>query len=234
MSPASFADSDSGSKTSPMEKTFYIIFGKRWFDAACSLGGLILLSPLFLAVAIAIKCSSRGPVFFRQVRLGEFARPFRIWKFRTMVDNADREGPLITADGDSRITAVGRWLRRSKIDELPQLLNVLGGEMSLVGPRPEVPMYSNAYTGAYRRILFAKPGITGPAANHFVREEELLASQPDKANFYITAILPRKLELDFKYCEEIRFMRDVNWIRLTVATLFEQSFALRSTFQKES
>ena len=222
-------------KSAQMEKKFYMVFGKRWFDAACSLGGLILFFPVLLIVALAIKCSSRGPVFFRQVRLGAIGRPFRIWKFRTMAGNADGDGPLITADGDVRITWVGRWLRRSKIDELPQLLNVLAGEMSLVGPRPEVPMYSDAYTGSYRRILLAKPGITGPAANCYLREEELLASQPDKVNFYLTAILPRKLELDLKYCEEIRFVNDVNWICFTFANLFEKCVVLRRpALQKES
>jgi lipopolysaccharide/colanic/teichoic acid biosynthesis glycosyltransferase len=204
-------------------RTFYFRAGKRALDCAGSLAGLILLSPLTFAVALLIKLTSPGPAFFRQVRVGRFGRPFRIVKFRSMVENADCGGPAITASGDSRITAVGRWMRKTKIDEIPQLWNVLTGDMSLVGPRPEVPDYAAMYTDAQRRVLFVKPGITGPSANAFVYEEEILARQMEVGNFYVAEILPKKLELDLRYCDNIRLGSDIKIILATFAKLFEKS-----------
>ncbi len=210
-----------------MNETFYIRTGKRCVDAACSLAGIILLSPVVLLLAVAIKFTSRGPVFFRQIRVGKNGKPFRIWKFRTMVESAERTGPAITAGDDSRITPLGRRLRRTKLDELPQLFNVLAGDMSFVGPRPEVPAYGSAYAGRYQRILLAKPGITGPAQNMYAHEERLLAGRADSADFYAATILPRKLTLDLQYCGDVRFASDLKWIGLTIANLFAQSTALR-------
>ncbi len=195
-----------------MTQTFYARAGKRWLDAAAAFVGLIAMSPLFLLVALAIKITSRGPVFFRQVRVGQFGKTFRIFKFRSMhvVTNADES--LLTAAGDSRITAVGRLLRRTKADEFAQLLNVLAGDMSLVGPRPEVPKYVAAYSEEERQVLLAKPGITGPAAVKFVNEEELLAGQPDIDTFYLNTLLPAKLALDLAYCANVRLLEDLKII----------------------
>ena len=198
---------------SAMTQSFYSRAGKRWFDATCSFLGLVVLSPFLLLVALLVKLSSRGPIFFRQYRVGQHGRPFLILKFRTMKPTADGSGPLITGQGDPRITPVGQWLRKSKIDELPPLFNVLLGDMSLVGPRPEVPMYTKHYTDKQKAILIVKPGITGPSAD--VYEEEILGSQPDKESFYIGALLPAKLQIDLAYCAQIRFLGDVKLILLT-------------------
>jgi lipopolysaccharide/colanic/teichoic acid biosynthesis glycosyltransferase len=207
-----------------VNETLYFRFGKGCFDRACALIGLLLLSPVFAAIAIAIKLASPGPVFFRQVRIGQFGRPFRIWKFRTMVAAADQIGVCITAQGDSRITLFGGWLRKWKLDELPQLLNVVAGQMSLVGPRPEVPSFADRYEGKFRRVLLAKPGIAGPAATAYFREEELLADASDFEELYRDVILPQKLSLDFDYCADIRFSSDLILIFQTFAIILDQFF----------
>lgn len=199
---------------------FYFETGKRCLDIACAFCGLILLSPVLVAVALAVSLTSYGPVFFRQVRVGRRGRPFRIFKFRTMFQHSGNSGSLLTAAGDPRITPLGRWLRKSKFDELPQLINVLAGDMSLVGPRPEVPAYVAAYAEAYEPILLAKPGITGPSAN--VYEEELLAGNSDKETFYLTCVLPAKLKIDAAYCRDIRFSTDLRVLFRTLATLFSR------------
>jgi lipopolysaccharide/colanic/teichoic acid biosynthesis glycosyltransferase len=203
-----------------MNQSFYSRIGKRWLDATGAFAGLIGLSPLFIATALAIKLTNRGPVFFRQVRVGRFCKPFRILKFRTMTTTGEGNGPLLTAAGDSRITPLGRLLRKMKADELPQLINVLAGEMSLVGPRPEVPEFTAAYSGAQKKVFLVRPGITGPAANDYVHEEELLASKLDKESFYVSTILPAKLEMDLSYCENVRFFEDLKIIFATLANVF--------------
>ena len=153
--------------------------GKRALDIAASLAGLILLSPVLAAIAAAIKLDTPGTVFYRQERVGRAGVPFRIWKFRTMVAGAASLGGALTVGDDSRITEVGRLLRRFKLDELPQLANVLAGEMSLVGPRPEVARYVALYTEAQRRVLDLVPGITDPASIAYRDEAALLAQRPD-------------------------------------------------------
>jgi lipopolysaccharide/colanic/teichoic acid biosynthesis glycosyltransferase len=197
-----------------MTPTFYSRIGKRWFDVACALAGLALLAIPFAIVAILVKLRSPGPVFFRQNRTGQFGRPFRIFKFRTMIVTSGK-GPLLTVAGDSRITRIGKWLRSSKVDELPQLINVLLGDMSMVGPRPEVPAYTDTFTEEQRQIFTAKPGITGPSAN--VLEEELLASQPDTEAFYLSTVLPSKLKIDLAYCRDINFGGDLYLILRTIS-----------------
>lgn len=192
-----------------MSETLYFSVGKRWFDGAVAFIALILLSPLFLATAVVIKVTSRGPVFFRQLRVGQFGGLFQIIKFRTMITLNGPSGSALTAAGDPRITTLGRWLRRTKIDELPQLINVLWGDMSLVGPRPEVPEYTASYTDRQRQIFKVKPGITGPAANNYIDEEQLLAGHADKEIFYLRTILPVKLEYDIAYCGGVRFRKDL-------------------------
>ncbi len=200
--------------------TLYSRLGKRVLDVVFALAGLAITSPLLLLCAVAIRIDSRGPIFFRQRRVGQQGRFFQIIKLRTMVDQADRNGLKLTASGDSRITPVGKWLRRTKMDEIPQLLNVLRGEMSLVGPRPEVPEYVAAYNNNQRRIFELKPGITGPASVAFVDEETLLAGQPDKHSFYLQTLMPRKLELDLAYCEKVSFIADIKLILGTLGRLF--------------
>ena len=171
--------------------SFYEKTGKRVFDVAASAIGLIVFSPLFLIVAVAVKLTSRGPAIFRQIRIGQFEMPFCILKFRSMRAAPKEKGSLLTAAGDPRITALGCWLRRTKIDELPQLWNVLRGEMSLVGPRPEVPHYTSRYNARQRWVFSAKPGITSSQINF--DEELLMASHAHKEEFYVSEILPAKL-----------------------------------------
>jgi lipopolysaccharide/colanic/teichoic acid biosynthesis glycosyltransferase/nucleoside-diphosphate-sugar epimerase len=212
-----------------MDSTFYSQIGKRWLDAILSLAALILVSPLLLLAALAIRLTSRGPILFRQSRVGRHGKLFRIFKLRTMIDLDSAKGSSITSAGDPRITPIGRWLRKTKIDELPQLLNVLRGEMSLVGPRPDVPEYRPAQTQDSLAacaepsgiILRARPGITGPAAIAYFHEEHLLEGQPDKENFYRRIILPHKIALDSAYCKNVRFLEDLKLILKTAAKLFD-------------
>jgi lipopolysaccharide/colanic/teichoic acid biosynthesis glycosyltransferase len=203
-----------------MNRTFYTKAGKRALDLTLAVPGLIVLSPLLLVAGAAVRITSPGPALFRQIRVGQDEKPFRIFKFRTMFvqnEKSNRE-TFLTAAGDPRITPIGRWLRKTKVDELPQLINVLAGDMSMVGPRPEVPAYTSTYNERQRSILAAKPGVTGPSAN--VHEEELIASHPDKDNFYLTTVMPAKLEIDIAYCENIRFIVDVRQVVKTVVTVF--------------
>ena len=179
----------------------------RWPSASFDLLGaglaLLLLSPLLLAIAAAIKLDSRGPVFFRQQRVGRHGVPFRIHKFRTMVADAPQRGPALTVGDDARITRVGRWLRRTRLDELPQLIDVLAGHMSLVGPRPEVPQYVAHYPAALReRALSVRPGITDPSSLLYLDESELLARAADPEREYIEVILPRKLQCAADYAAQ--------------------------------
>lgn len=182
---------------------------KRGFDLLAALLGLAMLAPLLLVIALAIKLGDGGPVFYRQVRVGRHGRDFRIWKFRTMRQNADRIGPAITAKGDPRITPVGRWLRASKLDELPQLFNVVMGEMSFVGPRPEVRRYVSLYTAEQQRVLELRPGITDLASIEFRDEETLLAQSPDPERFYVEHCLPRKVELNLSYARRAGLAADI-------------------------
>ncbi len=200
-------------------KTFYVQHGKRMLDVLGALAGLIIISPILGFCAIAIRLDSPGPVFFRQWRTGVRGRPFQIFKLRTMVQDADEKGPKITAAGDGRITRFGKWLRKTKLDEIPQLINVLRGEMSIVGPRPEVPEYVAAYSPEQRRLLEFKPGITGPASLKFIEEEHLLATDPDRENFYVRTVLARKLEIDLAYCQRIGFLGDVRFVLCTIGKL---------------
>lgn len=206
-----------------MNQTFYILFGKRAVDLIGSIFGLIVLAPLFAVIAALVKATSRGPVFFRQVRVGQFERPFRIFKFRSMTGSGSGRGALLTTACDPRVTSIGRWLRASKLDELPQLINVLLGEMSLVGPRPEVAEYVAIYSEVQLRVLLAKPGITGLVAMNNVQEEELLAAQEDKHHFYETVLLPAKLRLDILYCENVRLAEDLRIIFGTFLKIFHRS-----------
>ena len=202
-----------------MNRTFYQRVGKRWLDAMLAFLGLVLVSPILIIAAIAVRLTSPGPVFFKQLRTGQSGEPFRIFKFRTMVASASVCGPLVTSESDERITTTGRWLRKTKVDELPQLINVLRGEMSIVGPRPEVPRFTAAYSDRQKCVFFAKPGITGLAAITYIQEQELLGNRADSEDFYLTSILPAKLELDLAYCENIRFLEDLKLVFLTISRI---------------
>lgn len=190
-------------------------FGKRLFDLVVASVGVLILLPLFLIVGIAIKIEDAGPVFYRQERVGYRGKHFRIWKFRTMVVDADKYG-LLTVGQDSRITKVGYWLRKTKIDELPQLFNVIAGEMSLVGPRPEVPVYVALYNTDQKKVLDLVPGITDPASIRFKNENELLAEAADAEQIYILKILPAKITMNLEYGARAGLWSDLMVILETV------------------
>jgi lipopolysaccharide/colanic/teichoic acid biosynthesis glycosyltransferase len=189
---------------------------KRIFDVFFSVAGLLFLTPFFLLLAILIKLSDAGPVFFRQMRIGQWGKPFYILKFRTMVVNAEKMGLSVTKDGDPRITRIGRIMRKTKLDELPQLWNVLRGDMSFVGPRPEVARYVEKYSTAQRQVLELKPGITDLASIEFRNEEELLLEAPDTEKFYLEHCVPRKIELNLAYARGANLWEDVKIILLTL------------------
>ncbi len=197
-------------------------FFKRCFDIFFSLFGIMLLLLLFLFIAIAIKCSSKGPVLFKQERVGKHGKTFKIWKFRSMVVNAEAKGMQITTDGDNRITKVGKFIRKTKIDELPQLFNVLSGKMSFVGPRPEVPKYVAMYNAEQMRVLSVKPGITDLASIEFRNENDLLDGDEDPERKYIEEIMPAKLELNLKYIEKAGFFYDIGLIFKTVGKVIKE------------
>ncbi|MES2102095.1 MAG: sugar transferase [Pseudomonadota bacterium] len=195
---------------------------KRLFDLICAGAGLVLLSPLLLGIALWIKLDSRGPVFFRQQRVGRFGVPFRIHKFRTMQDDAGAPalGPQLTVGADPRITRAGRFLRRTKLDELPQLLDVLAGTMSLVGPRPEVPRYVALYPAALRdKVLSVRPGITDPASIAYRDESALLARAADPERVYVEQVMPAKLRFAAEYVEQRSMSGDLRLIGATLRAL---------------
>ena len=192
---------------------------KRLFDLFLSTAGLVLLSPVFLVLGALVKLGDGGPIVFRQERIGQGGRVFSILKFRSMVAGAERLGPILTRDRDPRITRVGRFLRRTKLDELPQLWNVFCGQMSFVGPRPEVQCYVEKYTPAQRQVLALRPGITDLATLEFRNEEELLGSAADTERFYLEVCLPRKIELNLAYARRANLWTDLLIILCTVWAL---------------
>ncbi len=182
---------------------------KRCFDLVVSFAGLIVLAPLFLLIALAVKLDSGGPVMFLQERVGRGFRRFKICKFRTMVVDAPKLGLQITAGEDPRITRVGRFLRKWKLDELPQLLNVLKGEMSLVGPRPEVPRYVDMFREDYACVLSVRPGITDPASLKYRDEADILAKSDNPEETYVREILPEKISLAKDYAARSSLRGDI-------------------------
>jgi lipopolysaccharide/colanic/teichoic acid biosynthesis glycosyltransferase len=193
---------------------------KRLFDLVVSLLALVAISPLFLAIAIAIRFDSRGPVFFRQERVGLHGRTFRIHKFRTMVVSAKSSGMQLTRQDDPRVTRVGAFLRRHKLDELAQLIDVVRGDMSIVGPRPEVPRYVALYPADVRRlVLSVRPGITDAASVVYKDESAQLARGPDPEQLYINVILPQKLRLCVEYVRTRSLAGDVAIVLRTLAAL---------------
>ncbi|MBI4500131.1 MAG: sugar transferase [Gemmatimonadetes bacterium] len=192
---------------------------KRALDLLLSLAGLVVLAPSLAAIAILIKLDSRGPVLFRQERVGRRFRRFRIYKFRTMVAGADRLGAALTGERDPRVTRVGRRLRHFKLDELPQLFNVVAGDMSLVGPRPEVPRYVEHFRGDYEEILTVRPGMTDLASLKYRNESATLAGGPDVEARYLATILPDKIRLGKEYLRRSGLGFDLQLVLFTMLAL---------------
>ena len=194
---------------------------KRLFDLCCAAAGLVLLVPVLAAVALWVVWDSPGPAFFRQQRVGRAGRLFHIVKFRTMHPRAETAGPPLTVGADGRITRAGHWLRRTKIDELPQLFNVLLGQMSLVGPRPEVPRYVALYPAGLReKVLSVRPGITDFASIEYRDESTLLARSTDPERTYREVVLPAKLALQARYVDEAGVLTDLRLILRTLRAIF--------------
>lgn len=188
---------------------------KRTIDISCSLFGIVILSPLFIFFSILIKSTSKGPVFFIQNRIGRYGRLFRMIKFRTMYQLQDHSN-TISIKGDPRVTRIGVFLRKYKIDELPELINVLFGDMSLVGPRPDVPGYADKLVGINRNILKLRPGITGPASLKYLNEEEVLAEQDDPKSYNDTVIYPDKVKINLDYYNNQSIWLDIKIIFATI------------------
>ena len=193
---------------------------KRIFDIILSLFGLMILFPFMLIIAILIKLDSKGPVFFKQIRVTKNGREFKIFKYRTMRVGSDKYSQ-ITVGKDNRITKIGAFLRKYKLDEIPQLINVLLGDMSLVGPRPEVPKYVALYTKEQKEILTVRAGITDYASIEFSDENDLLALEKDSEKAYIEKIMPKKIELNKKYLSEISMLTDIRIILLTIKKILK-------------
>lgn len=197
------------------------MIAKRTMDIVLSACALAVLWPLLLLIALAIWIDDPGPVFYRQVRVGRNGKTFRIFKFRSMVMDADKKGLAITVGRDSRITRVGAVLRKTKLDELAQLLNVFLGQMSFVGPRPEVPKYVELYTPYQRQVLLVRPGITDYASIAYRNENDLLAGAPNPEAMYIEQIMPDKIELNMKYLREISPLADIRLILKTIVAVIK-------------
>lgn len=195
---------------------------KRTFDFLASFFGLLLLSPLILCIAVWVKCDSKGPIFYRQVRVGKDGREFKLFKFRSMRVGADRAGLLTLGDRDTRVTRSGFWLRKTKLDELPQLFNVLVGDMSLVGPRPEVPKYVALYTPEQREALSVRPGITDTASVEMRNEAELMAQQADPEGYYVNVQIPLKIKLAKEYIAQQSLLSDLKLIVRTIGVMFKR------------
>jgi len=195
---------------------------KRLFDIIFSFIGLLVSSPVFLIVAILIKKEDNGPVFYPGVRVGRYESQFKMFKFRTMVVNADKIGGPSTADDDPRLLKIGKFLRKYKLDEIPQLINVLKGEMSFVGPRPEVPFYVNMFSEEEKKILTVRPGITDWASLWNSDEGAILAGSKDPEKAYMEKIRPEKIRLQLKYVREQSFWADMRIIFLTLLKLIKR------------
>ena len=190
---------------------------KRLFDILASLILLIILSPLFIIFSIMIKLDSKGPIMFKQNRVTENGRTFKIFKFRTMVENADKNGSQVTVENDNRVTKIGKFLRKFRLDEIPQLINILIGDMSFVGTRPEVPKYVELYTDEMKATLLMKAGVTSLASIKFKDEEKLLQMDGNIDKIYIENILPQKMQYNLEYLKRFNFFYD---IKLMFMTLF--------------
>lgn len=204
------------------KKQIGLIF-KRSFDIVVSLIMLLILSPVFLVLAIAIKLDSKGPVFYRQVRVTQYGKEFRIFKFRTMVNNADKIGSQVTVGGDSRITRVGKVIRECRLDEIGQLLNILGGSMTFVGTRPEVPKYVEKYTPEMCATLLLPAGVTSEASIRYKDEAALLDAAEDVDTTYIQDVLPGKMKYNLRSIQEYSFFKDIETMFQTVFAVVEKN-----------
>lgn len=204
------------------KKQIGLIF-KRLFDIAVSLIMLLILSPVFLILAIAIKLDTEGPVFYRQVRVTQYGKEFRIFKFRTMVNNADKIGSQVTVGGDSRITRVGKVIRECRLDEIGQLLNILGGSMTFVGTRPEVPKYVEKYTPEMWATLLLPAGVTSEASIRYKDEAALLDAAEDVDTTYIQDVLPGKMKYNLRSIQEYSFFKDIETMFQTVFAVVEKN-----------
>ncbi len=193
---------------------------KRLFDIITALIGIIILSPFLFIIALLVIIDSRGGIFYKQVRVGKDMKEFKLFKFRTMFTDADKKGLLTVGMRDNRITRMGYYLRKYKLDELPQLFNVLIGNMSMVGPRPEVPKYVAMYSDEQKKVLSVKPGITDYASIVYANENEILANAPNPEDVYISKIMPSKLKLNLKYIDEMGLMTDLGIIVKTLGKVF--------------
>jgi len=196
---------------------------KQMFDLFISFVGLLILSPVLIFISLLIKVDSKGPVFYRGLRAGKNRIPFRIYKFRTMVVNAEKIGGSSTSDDDSRITRIGRFLRKLKLDELPQLINILEGDMSFVGPRPEVYYYANMFKDEEKKILSVKPGITDWASIWNSDEGAILKGSTDPEKTYMEKIRPTKIKLQLKYVRNNSFFSDIHIILETVKKVLKRN-----------
>jgi lipopolysaccharide/colanic/teichoic acid biosynthesis glycosyltransferase len=192
---------------------------KRIFDILFSFPGLIILSPVFLVIAVLIKVDSRGPVFFNQLRVGRNNTDFKLFKFRTMKMNSEKKGLLTIGGRDSRVTGFGYYLRKYKLDELPQLLNVLKGDMSFVGPRPEVRKYVELYNDEQKKVLDVRPGVTDIASIEYKNENELLENAENPESYYIKEIMPDKLRLNLLYLSDRSTFKDIKIIFKTLKVI---------------
>lgn len=184
--------------------------------------GIVFAFPIFLIMAIWIKLDSKGPIFYQQKRVGKDGYEFTLFKFRSMRVDADRSGLLTVGDRDNRITRSGYYLRKSKLDELPQLFNVLIGDMSFVGPRPEVKKYTDLYSEAQKNVLSIRPGITDPASLKYIDESEVLAKQDDPEEYYIQVLMPQKLNINLEYLKDRTFFSDIGVILKTILRVFKR------------
>ncbi|MFO8129948.1 MAG: sugar transferase [Bacteroidales bacterium] len=192
---------------------------RRLFDIMLSLLALAILLPAFLAISLVISLSSPGGVFYRQKRVGKHNKDFSLLKFRTMKRDSDKKGLLTIGRQDPRVTATGRWLRKHKLDELPQLINILAGDMSFVGPRPEVRKYVEMYTGEQKEVLTVRPGLTDLASIQYINENELLAESKDPEKTYIEKIMPDKLKLNLEYIRNRNALTDLRIILITLGKI---------------
>lgn len=204
------------------KKQISLIF-KRLFDIVVSIIMLLILSPVFLILAIAIKLDTEGPVFYRQVRVTQYGKEFRIFKFRTMVNNADKIGSQVTVGGDSRITRVGKVIRECRLDEIGQLLNILGGSMTFVGTRPEVPKYVEKYTSEMWATLLLPAGVTSEASIRYKDEAALLDAAEDVDATYIQDVLPGKMKYNLRSIQEYSFFKDIETMFQTVFAVVEKN-----------
>ena len=194
-----------------LRKKHFSLIIKRIFDIVISFLMIILLSPVLLFISIWIKCDSKGPVFYRQVRITQYGREFRIFKFRTMVINADKQGTLVTVDNDNRITKIGKKIRKIRLDELPQLFNILIGDMTFVGTRPEVKKYVEVYNNDMFATLLLPAGVTSTASINYKDEDKILSNLIDEKvdDVYINSILPEKMKYNFEYLIKFSFINDI-------------------------